>query len=72
MLTSLLGWAIIILTLACISIGLLYPVYRVARRRYPESTHLWWIYAVATGVYGLAVWLLLPIIVHRLFGHFTA
>jgi hypothetical protein len=70
--TSLLGWTIIILTFACISMGLLYPVYRVARRRYPQSTHLWWVYGVAIGACGVALWFLLPLIVHRFFRHIAA
>lgn len=72
MLTSLFGWAIIVLTFACISMGLLYPVYRVGRRSYPESTHLWWIYGVAAAACGMALWFLLPGIVHHFFGHIAA
>jgi uncharacterized membrane-anchored protein len=70
--TSLLGWAIIVLTFGCISMGLVYPIYRVARRSHPESRHLRWIYGVAAAVCGMALWLLLPLIVHRLFGHVAA
>jgi len=66
--TSLVGWVIIILTFASISMGLLYPGYRVARRSYPESTALWWIYGIATAVCGMALWLLLPVVVHQFFG----
>jgi hypothetical protein len=68
MLTSLLGWAIIVLSFGGFSVGLLFPAYRVARRRYPESSYLWWIYGVAAGSCGVAIWFLLPIIVHHVFG----
>jgi hypothetical protein len=67
--TSLVGWVIIILAFASISVGLLYPVYRVARRSHPESRDLWWIYCIATAVCGMALWLLLPVVVHQFFGH---
>jgi uncharacterized membrane-anchored protein len=66
--TSLVGWVIIILTFASISMGLLYPGYRVARRSYTASTRLWWIYAIAIAVCGMALWLLLPVVVHQFFG----
>jgi hypothetical protein len=68
--TSLVGWVIIILTFASISIGLLYPGYRVSRRFYPKSTNIWWIYGIATIVCGMALWLLLPVFVHQFFGRF--
>ena len=61
---------IITLTFASISMGLLYPGYRVARRFYPESRKIWWVYGVATAVCGMALWLLLPVVVHRFFPRF--
>jgi uncharacterized membrane-anchored protein len=66
--TSLLGWVIIVVALASIGLAALYPVYRLARRPYPESVRVRWIYAVAAIGCGLAIWLLLPVVVHRLFG----
>jgi hypothetical protein len=66
--TSFLGWVIIILIFASIGMGLLYPGYRAARRSYPESRHLWWVYCIAAAVCGVALWLLLPVVVHQLFG----
>jgi hypothetical protein len=68
--TSLVGWAIIIVTFALISMGLLYPGYRVARRSYPGSRNIWWIYGIATAVCGIALWLLLPLVFQRFFGRF--
>jgi hypothetical protein len=66
--TSLLGWLIITLAFASISLGLLYPWYRVARRSYPESRKIRWLYAVGAAVCGMALWLLLPVVVHQFFG----
>jgi uncharacterized membrane-anchored protein len=68
--TSLVGWIIIALTFASISMGLLYPCYRVARRFYPESRKIWWVYAVAAAVCSVALWLLLPVVVHQFFPRF--
>ena len=65
--TSLVGWVIIILTFALISMGVLYPGYRVARRRYPESGKIRWLYGVATVVCSVALWFLLPVVVHQIF-----
>jgi hypothetical protein len=65
--TRLLGWIIITLTFATISMGLLYPCYRVASRFYPESRKIRWIYGAAAAAFGIALWLLLPLLVHRLF-----
>jgi hypothetical protein len=66
--TTLIGWTIIALTFASISMGVLYPGYRVARRSYPGSRKIRRIYGVAAAACGLALWLLLPLIVHRFFG----
>ena len=66
--TSLMGWIIITLTFASLSMGLLYPCYRVARRSYPESRKIWWIYGVAAAVCSVTLWLLLPLVIHRFFG----
>jgi uncharacterized membrane-anchored protein len=68
--TSLLGWFIITLTFGSISMGLLYPCYRVACRYYPESRKIRWIYGAAAVACSIALWLLLPIVVHRLFPRF--
>ena len=68
--TSLLGWIIITLALASISMGLLYPCYRVARKILPESKGIRWIYSLAAVVCSMALWLLLPVVVHRLFPRF--
>jgi uncharacterized membrane-anchored protein len=66
--TSVLGWVIITTTFASLSMGLFYPVYRLARRAYPESRKIWWIYAVAAALCSIALWLLLPVLVHQFFG----
>jgi uncharacterized membrane-anchored protein len=66
--TSLVGWIIITLTLAMISMGLLYPCYRVALRSYPGSRKIRWIYALAAAVCSMALWFLLPVVVQRFFG----
>ncbi len=66
--TSLVGWALITLTFAAISVGLLYPGYRLARRSYPESRNIRWLYGAAAVVCSMALWLLLPVVVHRFFG----
>lgn len=65
--TSVLGWIIITLTFASISMGILYPCYRVACRFYPESRKIRWIYAAAAAVCSWALWLLLPVVVHHFF-----
>ncbi len=66
--TSLVGWTLITLISAAISIGLLYPGYRLARRSYPGARIIRWIYGAATVVCGMALWLLLPVVVHQFFG----
>jgi hypothetical protein len=68
--TSLLGWIIITLTFASIGMGFLYPCYRVACRLYPGSREIRWIYAAAAAACGLALWLLLPAVVHHFFPRF--
>jgi uncharacterized membrane-anchored protein len=68
--TSLIGWTIITLTFASISMGVLYPCYRIACRFYPESRKLGWIYAAAAAVCSVTLWFLLPVVVHRLFPRF--
>jgi uncharacterized membrane-anchored protein len=65
--TSLVGWIIITLTFALVSTGLLYPGYRIARRSYPESRKIRWLYGLAAAVCSMALWLLLPVVVHQLF-----
>ena len=65
--TSVAGWLILTLIFAAISLGLLYPGYRVARRRYPESGKIRWLYGVATVVCSVALWFLLPVVVHQIF-----
>jgi hypothetical protein len=66
--TSVVGWTIITLTFAAVSLGLLYPGYRAARRSHPESGTIRWLYGAAGAVCGVALWLLIPVVVHRLFG----
>jgi hypothetical protein len=66
--TSVVGWSIITLTFAAVSLGLLYPGYRVARRHYPGSGKIPWLYAGAAAVCGVVLWLLLPVLVHQFFG----
>jgi hypothetical protein len=68
--TSLLGWIIITLTFASISMGLLYPCYRVACRLYPEPRKIRWVYGVAAGVCSMGLWFLLPVIVHHFLPRF--
>ena len=65
--TSLVGWTVIILTFVMISTGLLYPGYRLARRGYPGSTRIRWAYSVAVTICAVALWILLPVLVHALF-----
>jgi uncharacterized membrane-anchored protein len=50
--------------------GLLYPCYRVACRFYPESRKIWWVYGVAAAACSMALWLLLPVVVHHFFPRF--
>jgi uncharacterized membrane-anchored protein len=66
--TILVGWIIITLAFSSVSMGLLYPCYRVARRSYPESRRIRLFYGVAAAVCSVALWLLLPIVVHQFFG----
>jgi uncharacterized membrane-anchored protein len=68
--TRLVGWIIITLTFASISMGLLYPWYCVACRFYPESRKIWWVYGVAAAACSMALWLLLPVLVHHFFPRF--
>jgi hypothetical protein len=66
--STLVGWTFITLTFAAISMGLLYPGYRLARRSHPGSRKIRWMYGAATVVCSMALWLLLPVIVHQFFG----
>jgi uncharacterized membrane-anchored protein len=68
--TRLVGWIIITAIFASISMGLLYPCYRVACRFYPESGKVRWVYGVAAAVCGMALWFLLPVVVHHFFPRF--
>jgi len=68
--TSVIGWIIITLTVGSINGILLYPLYRAASRLYPESRRILWLYGLAVAVCGMALWLLLPIVVHRFFPRF--
>lgn len=67
--TSLFGWTLIILAFVSASVVLLYPCYRVARRSYPDSRKIEWIYGSAAVAFSIALWLLLPLFIHRIFGH---
>jgi hypothetical protein len=64
---ALAGWAVITLTFASISMGLLYPCYRVARRSFPESRKVRWLYCASAALCALALWGLIPLTVHWLF-----
>jgi len=66
--TSLVGWIVITLTFASLSMAVLYPCYRIAQRSYPDSRKIRWIYAVAAAVCSVALWLLLPVVVQHFFG----
>ena len=66
--TSLLGWIIIAVVFASASIGLLYPCYRLARRSFPDSRKVRWIYGTAAAALSIALWFLLPYLVHQVFG----
>ena len=68
--TSLMGWLIITLTFASISMGFLYPFFLVARKAYPDYRKIRWIYVVAAAVCSMALWLLLPVVVHHFFPRF--
>ena len=64
---TLAGWVVITLTFASISMGLLYPCYRVARRSFPESKKVRWVYCGSAALFALALWILIPLLVHWLF-----
>jgi hypothetical protein len=66
--TSLLGWIIIAVVFASTSIGLLYPCYRLGRSSFPDSRKIRWIYGTAAAVFSIALWFLLPLLVHQFFG----
>jgi hypothetical protein len=70
--TSLLGWVIIVLLFSSLGAVALYPGYRLARRSHARSVGLRGLYVAAALGCGLAIWLLLPLVVHRLFGHSAA
>lgn len=67
---SLVGWVMISLTFAAIGLGLVYPCYRVARRSFPESRRIRWVYCAAAALCAVALWCLIPLLVHRLFPRF--
>jgi hypothetical protein len=66
--TAVVGWTIIVVVLCAISMGFLWPAFRLIRRSHPASGRLLWAYAAATAVCSLALWYLIPLAVHELFG----
>lgn len=67
---SLVGWIVIGVTFASISMGLLFPCYRIARRHFPDSKKIRWIYCGSGAVFAMALWVLIPVLVHSLFPRF--
>jgi uncharacterized membrane-anchored protein len=63
---TLMGWIIITVTFAAISLGLLFPCYRIARRHFPNSRKVRWTYCGAAAVGAMVLWILIPILVHTL------
>jgi hypothetical protein len=67
--TAIFGWTIIILGLGLFSLALLWPVFRLLRRRRPDADSLIWGYAAAAAGCSVVLWHLIPWAVHGLFGH---
>ena len=62
------GWIIICAGLSLLSAALLWPGYRLMRRRLPQLRHPGWAYAGATALGGLVLWYLIPLAIWALFG----
>lgn len=67
--TALLGWTIIVLGFGLFSMALLWPLFRLLRRRRPDAAGLIWGYVAATAGCSIMLWYLLPWGIHALFGH---
>jgi len=50
------------------SMVLLWPAFRLLRRSHPNSGGLLWAYAAATVACSIALWFLIPLSIHELFG----
>jgi len=66
--TALLGWFLITLVFGLCGLVLLWPAYRIARRRQPQRRGLGRLYLAAAAASGVALWFALPWIIHALFG----
>jgi hypothetical protein len=66
--TAIVGWTIIAVVLCSASALLLWPAFRLMRRFHPDSGALRWAFAAATVGCSLALWYLIPLAVHGLFG----
>jgi len=67
--TALVGWTIIVLGFGLFSMALLWPLFRLLRRRRPNAGGLIWGYAAATAGCSIMLLYLLPWAIHELFGH---
>jgi hypothetical protein len=66
--TAFVGWLILVLGFCAFSMALLWPAFRLIRRSYPNFAALLWAYAAATVGCSIALWYLIPLVVHQLFG----
>jgi hypothetical protein len=66
--TAFVGWLILVLGFCAFSMALLWPVFRLMRRSYPNSLGLLWAYVAAIAGCSLALWYLIPMAVYQLFG----
>ena len=70
--TAIFGWIIIVITLGLASAVMLWPFFRLVKRRYPTSLGLVGACAAATAGFGVGLWYLIPFIVWGLFGRSSA
>ena len=62
------GWIIICTGFSLVSAALLWPAYRLTRRRHPGLRHPAWLFAAATVLCSITLWYLIPLAVWALYG----
>ena len=66
--TAVVGWLIIVAAFLAVSMMLLWPGFRLVRRSHPGSKAAFWLYLASAVACSVALWYLIPLAVHSVFG----
>jgi hypothetical protein len=65
--TAIIGWLIIVTAFLSFSMMILWPGFRLVRRSHPGSKGVLWGYLGAAVVCSVALWYLIPPVIHGIF-----